>query len=365
MWNNSWMNEAEEAKQEEIRRQEKQYIVQLLPTRFQQSVRRLGSMIDHAIEIVFDLGRKPSIRMMLEMDDITSTRSKPSSAKLPTSQMPLKRAVTKAITTELQGEVVSMEDIVYIANQLGEFTTDNRCGLSGTLHRISRKLNRQGDIIAYTIRFGHSVPGTTRMITDLITERKSMLLIGMPGVGKTTLLREIARILSTPSASNSSPVRVEIIDTSNEIAGEGNIAHSAIGAARRMMVRDRKAQHEVMIEAVQNHTPECIIIDEIGTKKEAKAACDIAQRGVQLIGTVHGVELRQLMENSELNGLIGGVHTVVLGDDEARRRKIRTKSVLEQPIDQSISITSSPRYDAQYHIPLLLHPFSLPRNHFP
>jgi stage III sporulation protein SpoIIIAA len=208
------------------------------------------------------------------------------------------------------------------------------------LHRISRKLNQHDHVIALTIRFGYqmgkplssaegnicnSVVSTIDMIMDIVRSRKSILIIGKPGVGKTTLLREFARVLSTIENA-----QVEIIDSSNEIAGCADTLHPAIGEARRMVVRDRSRQHEVMIEAVQNHSPECIIIDEIGNRQEARAARDIAQRGVQIIGTAHGSSLQQIMSNRELNGLVGGTHAVTLSGEDMRRRGLRTKTVSER-----------------------------------
>lgn len=221
--------------------------------------------------------------------------------------------------------LVTQDDINRIEEGLGRFTSDNRAGISETLHRIARRQNNDDKTIGYTMRFGRMIPGSTMLITDLVRQKKSILLIGMPGVGKTTVLREFSRILSTEMQ-----MRVEVIDTSNEIAGAGDVPNASIGRARRMMVKDRNLQHQVMIETVQNHTPECLIIDEIGTKKEAKAASDITQRGVKIIGTAHGVELANLVKNPELSILLGGVQSVVLGDAEALKRKLQSKTVLER-----------------------------------
>ncbi|MDH4367319.1 MAG: AAA family ATPase, partial [Dehalococcoidia bacterium] len=224
----------------------------------------------------------------------------------------------------LNSSQVSQTDIDYVVSRIGEFTGDNRAGINHTLHRISAIRNRHGEIIGLTCRVGRAVFGTVRMIQDLIESGKSVLLLGKPGIGKTTMLREVARVLADDSKK-----RVVVIDTSNEIAGDGDIPHPAIGHARRMQVATPTEQHAVMIEAVENHMPEVIIIDEIGTELEAKAARTIAERGVQLVGTAHGNTLENLIMNPTLSDLIGGIQTVTLGDEEARRRHTQ-KSVLER-----------------------------------
>jgi len=175
-----------------------------------------------------------------------------------------------------------------------------------------------------TCRVGRAVYGTIRVIEDLVPAGKSILMLGRPGVGKTTMLREVARVLADEVGK-----RVVIVDTSNEIAGDGDIPHPAIGRARRMQVPTPSLQHAVMIEAVENHMPEVIIIDEMGTELEAVAARTIAERGVQLVATAHGNTLQNLVMNPTLSDLVGGIQSVTLGDDEARRRGTR-KSVLER-----------------------------------
>jgi stage III sporulation protein SpoIIIAA len=210
---------------------------------------------------------------------------------------------------------VNREDLETVARAVGEFGTDNRAGIEGTLHRISAIRNRRGDIIGLTLRVGRAVFGTIDLIRDLVESGRSVLLLGRPGVGKTTKLREVARVLADEFGK-----RVVIVDTSNEIAGDGDIPHPAVGGARRMMVAAPERQHAVMIEAVENHMPEVIVIDEIGTGSEAMAARTIAERGVQLIGTAHGNTLENLVMNPTLCDLIGGVQTVTLSDDEARLR---------------------------------------------
>ena len=219
---------------------------------------------------------------------------------------------------------VTHADLDYVTEHVGEFGDDNRAGIERTLHRISCIRNRSGDVVGLTCRVGRAVYGTNRVIEDLVHSSKSILLLGAPGVGKTTMLREVARVLSDDVNK-----RVVIVDTSNEIGGDGDIPHPSIGGARRMQVPTPALQHGVMIEAVENHMPEVIVIDEIGTELEATAARTIAERGVQLVGTAHGNTLDNLMANPTLADLIGGIQTVTLGDDEARRRGTR-KSILER-----------------------------------
>ncbi len=219
---------------------------------------------------------------------------------------------------------VTQEDIDYVVSRIGEFTSDNRAGIERTLHRISAIRNRRGRIVGLTCRVGRAVFGTIRIIEDLVRSGKSTLLLGRPGVGKTTMLREVARFLADDLNK-----RVVVVDTSNEIAGDGDIPHPGIGSARRMQVPTPTLQHAVMIEAVENHMPEVIIIDEIGTDLEAAAARTIAERGVQLVATAHGNALENLILNPTLADLIGGIQSVTLGDDEARRRGTQ-KSILER-----------------------------------
>lgn len=245
------------------------------------------------IEIVLDIGRRPEARF--------------------------------ADSTEyLSYRTVVWQDLDYIIKRLGKFSDDNRAGIEKTLHRISSLRNRQGNIIGLTCRIGRAVFGTVSIIRDLLENKKSILLLGKPGVGKTTAIREIARVLSDGMKK-----RVIIIDTSNEIAGDGDLPHPSIGKARRMQVSSTKNQHEIMIEAVENHMPEIIIIDEIGTELEATAARTIAERGVQLIGTAHGNALENLIKNPTITDLIGGIQYVTLGDEEAKRRG-SAKSILER-----------------------------------
>lgn len=243
------------------------------------------------VEIVMDLGRVPEIRFR-QHDSL------------------------------LKQMEVTAADLQHTVTRLGEFGTDNRAGIERTLHRISAIRNRSGIVIGLTCRVGRAVSGTIEIIRDLITEGRNVLLLGRPGVGKTTLLREAARVLSEDR-------RVVIVDTSNEIAGDGDIPHPSIGRARRMQVPTTDLQHEVMIEAVENHMPETIVIDEIGREVEAQAARTIAERGVQLVGTAHGNTLDNLVMNPTLADLVGGLESVTLSDEEARRRGTR-KSVLER-----------------------------------
>ena len=226
--------------------------------------------------------------------------------------------------TILSPHDVTEEDLDYVIERIGAFGDDNRAGIERTLHRISAIRNRSGKIIGLTCRVGRAVFGTIAVIRDIVESGKSLLLLGRPGVGKTTMLREVARVLGDEFRK-----RVVIVDTSNEIAGDGDIPHPAIGRARRMQVVTPSMQHAVMIEAVENHMPEVIVIDEIGTELEAAAARTIAERGVQLVGTAHGNTLDNLMMNPTLSDLIGGIQSVTLGDEEARRRGTQ-KSILER-----------------------------------
>ncbi|MQC27434.1 MAG: AAA family ATPase, partial [Chloroflexi bacterium] len=265
-------------------------LLNLLPPAIAQRVRELDRS-DELLEVVMDVGRVPAARY-------------------------------------LSGEVALAEakltaaDIQAVVAGLREFDTDNRSGIERTLHRISAIRNRQGKIIGLTCRVGRAVYGTTQIVEDLVMSGKSILLLGRPGVGKTTMLREAARVLAERR-------RVVVVDTSNEIGGDGDIAHPAVGRARRMQVPNPARQHEVMIEAVENHNPETIVIDEIGREQEALAARTIAERGVQLIGTAHGNTLDNLLRNPTLADLVGGVEAVTLSDEEARRRGTR-KTVLER-----------------------------------
>jgi stage III sporulation protein SpoIIIAA len=222
----------------------------------------------------------------------------------------------------LRDSEVTQDDIDLVVLQVGDFDADNRAGIERTLHRISAIRNRRGDIVGLTSRVGRAVFGTIAIVQDIIESGKSVLLLGKPGVGKTTLLREAARVLGETK-------RVVIVDTSNEIGGDGDIPHPAVGQARRMQVPTPSLQHEVMIEAVENHNPEVIIIDEIGRELEAAAARTIAERGVQLIGTAHGITLDNLLLNPTLSDLVGGIESVTLSDEEARRRGTQ-KTVLER-----------------------------------
>ncbi|MBR2430307.1 single-stranded DNA-binding protein [bacterium] len=221
-------------------------------------------------------------------------------------------------------ELIDENDINFVTSSLQEFTHDNRSGIAGTLHRISAIRNRQGKIVGLTCRIGRVVTGTITCIKDICTQGKSILFLGRPGVGKTTKLREISRLVADELGK-----RVVIVDTSNEIAGDGDTPHPAIGAARRMQVPQPEFQKDIMIEAVENHTPEVIVVDEIGTEAEAQAARTIAERGVMLIATAHGNSLESLIKNPTLSDLVGGIQSVTLGDDEAKRRASQ-KTVLER-----------------------------------
>lgn len=224
----------------------------------------------------------------------------------------------------LTPEPVSREDIEYVTSRIGQFGKDNRAGIERTLHRISAIRNRVGGVVGLTCRVGRAVYGTVSIIRDVVESGQNILLLGRPGVGKTTMLREIARVLAEDFSK-----RVVIVDTSNEIAGDGDIPHPGIGPARRMQVPEHDLQHAVMIEAVENHMPQVIVVDEIGTEAEAYASRTIAERGVQLVATAHGNTLENLLMNPTLSDLVGGIQVVTLSDEEARRRKTQ-KSVQER-----------------------------------
>ncbi|MGE5532178.1 MAG: AAA family ATPase, partial [Bacteroidota bacterium] len=257
-------------------------LLQVLPPQIERAL-RAANQGDNLLEIILDLGRVPEARFV-DHELVLSDRE------------------------------ISQEDLDYVISRISEFTGDNRAGIERTLHRISAIRNRQGKVIGLTCRVGRAVYGVIDIVEDIVKSGQSILLLGRPGVGKTTLLREAARILGEKR-------RVVVVDTSNEIGGDGDIPHPAIGRARRMQVADPALQHEVMIEAVENHMPQVIVIDEIGREQDAAAARTIAERGVQLIGTAHGNNLDNLMINPTLSDLIGGIQSVTLGDEEARRRR--------------------------------------------
>ncbi|MCS6872779.1 MAG: AAA family ATPase [Anaerolineae bacterium] len=261
-----------------------------LPDHLVDALEQIGR-IDELVEVILDLGRVPTARYT-DGERILDQRE------------------------------VTHETIQYVVKRIGSFDADNRAGIERTLHRISAIRNRRGDIVGLTCRIGRAVYGTIDIIQDIIESGQSVLILGAPGVGKTTMLREAARVLAEHK-------RVIIVDTSNEIGGDGDVPHPAVGRARRMQVPQPALQHEVMIEAVENHNPEVIIIDEIGRELEAMAARTIAERGVQLIGTAHGQTLDNLLNNPTLSDLIGGIKSVTLSDEEARRRGTQ-KTVLER-----------------------------------
>uniref|UniRef100_UPI0040493F55 AAA family ATPase n=1 Tax=Cyanobium sp. TaxID=2164130 RepID=UPI0040493F55 len=275
-------------------------LLEVLPAEVQQALATPQAR-DQLLEVVLDLGRVPE-------------------ARYPARVMALgENPVTRA-------------DLEAVIDQLGSFGGDNRAGIERTLHRISAIRNRLGAVVGLTCRVGRAVFGTVAMVRDLLDSNQSLLLMGRPGVGKTTALREIARVLADDFGK-----RVVVIDTSNEIAGDGDIPHPAIGRARRMQVARPELQHQVMIEAVENHMPEVIVIDEIGTELEALAARTIAERGVMLVATAHGNELANLIKNPTLADLVGGIQSVTLGDEEARRRRTQ-KTVLERAADPTFPL---------------------------
>jgi stage III sporulation protein SpoIIIAA len=277
------------------------FLLEVLPLRIKTAI-QARSNLPEMIEVVLDLGKSAEVRF----------------------------AGDKVLYVE--GPVVSDADIKHVTGNVGEFTSDNRAGIERTLHRISAIRNRHGKIIGLTLRVGRAIFGTIDIIRDMIESGKNILFMGPPGIGKTTKLREAARVLSDDFDK-----RVIVVDTSNEIGGDGDIPHPGIGRARRMQVSSPEKQHAVMIEAVENHMPEVIIVDEIGTEAEAAAARTIAERGVQLIGTAHGIILENILKNPTLSDLVGGIQTVILGDEEARRRHTQ-KAVLERKAPPTFNI---------------------------
>jgi stage III sporulation protein SpoIIIAA len=275
-------------------------LINILPIRIKRELSDSPDLSD-LIEVVLDIGKPPEARLA-------------------------KR------TIYMQKDAVTAEDLEYVTSKVGEFTSDNRAGIERTLHRISCIRNRTGKIIGLTCRVGRAIYGTIDIIRDIIESGKNILFMGPPGIGKTTKLREAARVLSTEFDK-----RVVVVDTSNEIAGDGDIPHPGIGRARRMQVSSPERQHKVMIEAVENHMPEVVIVDEIGTEAEAAAARTIAERGVQLIGTAHGIILDNILKNPTLSDLVGGIQTVILSDEEAKRRHTQ-KAILERKAPPTFDI---------------------------
>lgn len=267
-------------------------LMQVLPNYVRISLQNHPNRLN-LIEVVLDLGRRPEGRFLNGSGYLSS-------------------------------KVVSWQDLDFCTKQLGNFSDDNRAGIERTLHRVSCIRNRKGNIIGLTCRVGRALFGTIGIIRDLLESGQSILILGKPGVGKTTTIREVARILSDEMGK-----RVVIVDTSNEIGGDSDIPHSGIGRARRMQVSRSELQHNVMVEAVENHMPEVIIVDEIGTELEVLAARTIAERGVQLVGTVHGNCLENLIKNPTLTDIVGGVQNVTLSDEEAKRRGTQ-KNILER-----------------------------------
>lgn len=304
-----------------------QALLDVLPVDIRAAVEQADDS-ENLLEIILDLGRVPTARF-----------------------------VDREIG--LRDSEVTRAEIDHVDDRTGEFDADNRAGIERTLHRISAIRNRRTHIVGLTLRVGRAVYGTVDIIQDIIESGKSVLILGRPGVGKTTLLREAARILAESK-------RVVIVDTSNEIGGDGDVPHPAVGRARRMQVREPMLQHEVMIEAVENHNPEVIVIDEIGRELEAAAARTIAERGVQLIGTAHGRTLDNLLLNPTLSDLVGGIEAVTLSDEEARRRGTQ-KTVLERrappTFDVLVEIQTRDRFavhvDIQNSVDALLRGFPL------
>ncbi len=267
-------------------------LIQNLPFFLQKQLNKHSNK-DQLIEIILDLGRRPEARFVNGPQYLSQ-------------------------------KIISWQDIDYTTKRISKFSNENRAGIERTLHRISCIRNRQFLINGLTCRVGRAVFGIISVIRDLLESQKSILILGKPGVGKTTIIREVARVLADEMEK-----RVIIIDTANEIAGDSDIPHPGIGRARRMQVAKTEFQHQVMIEAVENHMPQVIIVDEIGTELEVLAARTIAEKGVQLVGTTHGNCLENLIKNPSLVDLIGGIQYVTLSDEEAKRRGTQ-KSILER-----------------------------------
>ncbi len=297
--------------------EELELLLEALPPRVASAASELALTRGELLEIVLDLGREPEARCT-------------------------------GAEVVLDHQLVTHDDLAYVVDRVGLFGDDNRAGIERTLHRISAIRNRAGIVVGLTCRVGRAVTGTIDLIKDIVVTGQSILLLGPPGVGKTTMLRECARVLSEECGK-----RVVVVDTSNEIGGDGDIPHPGIGRARRMQVNTPAMQHAVMIEAVENHMPQVIVIDEIGTELEAAAARTIAERGVQLVATAHGTSLDNLMVNPTLNDLLGGIQTVTLSDEEARRRGTQ-KSVLERkaPPTFDVLVEIQERTKVVVHLPL-------------
>jgi stage III sporulation protein SpoIIIAA len=287
-------------------------LIEKLPFSLQEQLNQ-HLLKDQLIEIVLDLGRRPEARFVSGSEYLSQ-------------------------------KIISWQDIEYITKRISKFTNENRAGIERTLHRISCIRNRQFLINGLTCRVGRAIFGTISIIRDLLESQKSILILGKPGIGKTTIIREIARVLSDEMEK-----RVIIIDTSNEIAGDSDISHSGIGRARRMQVARTELQHQVMIEAVENHMPQVIIIDEIGTELEVLAARTIAEKGVQLVGTTHGNCLENLIRNPPLADLIGGIQYVTLSDDQAKQRGTQ-KSILERKAYPAFEILIEINYQNSWTI---------------
>ena len=214
---------------------------------------------------------------------------------------------------EITDCIITAKDLNYALSRVTSFGTDNRAGINGTLHRISRIIGRDGQtVLGLTCRVGRAIEGQERIIQDLLDQGHSILVIGAPGKGKTTMLRSASKYLSDIKHQ-----RVVIIDSSDEIAGSGNVPHPAVGSSRKMPVPFNKSQHDVLIEAVENHYPTVIVIDEISDIKEAESIRTISKRGVAVLGTCHGNTLEDVMENQRLRLLVGGVKDFTIGDKKA------------------------------------------------
>ncbi|EPY22109.1 R3H domain-containing protein [Strigomonas culicis] len=220
----------------------------------------------------------------------------------------------------------SLDDLHQLLARVGRFGADGRGCVPGTAHRVSVWRGRRGESLGVTLRVGRYVPNAAKALLPLALQG-SVLILSKAGKGKTTLLRD----LSSSLAHEASMPRVTVVDTSNEIGGDGPLPMAFLGRCRRLQVARREDQGRSMIEVIQNHSPEFLVVDELANAEEADAAWSIAQRGVNLVGTCHGERLADLLQNRALNLLVGGAAHAFLSNEERRLRNKTKKTILERP----------------------------------